>query len=284
MHALIPRRRVVAARDRRAAAHPLACLLALALSPFPLTSCDDSTSNESAAAVTYGTPVTLGDGEARVYVVETDGAPNEVGVALSPSAFEGLPPDHGEGGMQMPDGHSTYGYVVPMPADHGTPYQFVLLHWNPAGHVPPGVYDVPHFDFHFYTISDAERMAIVPSDPEFAEKGARYPEAVFLPGPYEPIEGDLVPLMGAHWADPASPELNGQDFTQTFIYGTWDGALIFGEPMVTRAFLLSKPSARTPIATPAQYRTPGYYPSEYRVYWEPERNEYRVALSGLAPH
>jgi hypothetical protein len=87
--------------------------------------------------------------------------------------------------------------------------------------------------------------------------------------------------MGAHWVDPTSPELNGELFTRTFLYGSWDGEMIFAEPMVTKAFLETKPDFRAAIPTPARYAVAGHYPTEYRVYWNEETKEYRVALAGL---
>lgn len=70
-------------------------------------------------------------------------------------------------------------------------------------------------------------------------------------------------------------------FTRTFLYGSWDGELTFAEPMVTKAFMETKPDFRAPIATPAKYAAPGHYPTEYRVYWNAVTQEYRVALAGL---
>ena len=87
--------------------------------------------------------------------------------------------------------------------------------------------------------------------------------------------------MGAHWVDPKSPELNGELFTRTFLYGSWDGRMIFAEPMVTKAFMETKPDFRAPIPAPARYAAPGHYPTEYRVYWNEAAKEYRVALTGL---
>ena len=167
-----------------------------------------------------------------------------------------------------------------MPGRNGTPYRFVGLDWNPAGHVPPGIYDQPHFDFHFYPIAEAERDAIVPSDPEFGAKGERVPAAEYVPAGYRKLPG-AVPLMGAHWVDPKSPELNGEPFTRTFLYGSWDGELTFAEPMITKAFLETKPDFQAPIAVPARYAAAGRYPTEYRVYWSAGAKEYRVALAGL---
>lgn len=255
-------------------------ILLPAFASVALVACSESTAGELATTTIYGEAVRVGNGTARTYAVQSAGVPTEVGVALSEGAFTGLPADHAPGGIAMPDGHHTYPVDLPMPAGYGTPFRFVGMDWHPAGHEPPGIYDRPHFDFHFYTISPAERDAIVPSDAQFEAKGSRYPAAEFRPAGYTPLPG-AVPLMGAHWVDPASPELNGKPFTATFLYGTWDGKLNFAEPMVTKSFLESKPDFRSPIATPVRYAEPGRYPTEYRVYWHAASREYRVALTGL---
>ena len=47
--------------------------------------------------------------------------------------------------------------------------------------------------------------------------------------------GAAVPDMGNHLIDAKSPELvsQGQVFTHTFIFGAYDGHVIFYEPMIT---------------------------------------------------
>ena len=146
----------------------LPALAGFALAGLALAACDDSTAGEPPSLTSYGAPVPLGDGTARVYAEFTRGAPAEIGVALSETAFSGLPADGAAGGMPMPDGHHTYASVLRMPAQNPTPYRFVAVDWNPAGHMPPGIYDEPHFDFHFFSATEAQRDAIAPSDPEFA--------------------------------------------------------------------------------------------------------------------
>lgn len=266
----------------RTLAAGLARVFVPALAVVSLAACGESTASEPDFITAYGSPVSVGNGSARVYVVLGKGAPAEVGVALSEAMLAGLPADRSPGGTQMPDGHHTYDYILPMPARNPTPYRFVGLGWNPAGHVPPGIYDQPHFDFHFYSITEAQRSAILPSDPAFDTKAARRPAPELVPAGYVQLPG-AVPLMGAHWVDPASPELNGELFTRTFIYGSWDGELTFAEPMITKAFMETKPEFEAPIATPARYRAAGYYPTAYRVYLNAETKEYRVALAGLVP-
>lgn len=262
--------------------HGIAFMHALlsVLAGVALAACTASEASEPASVTTYGAPVAMGKGTARAYVVHAKGAPAEIGVALSEAAFSGLPADGAAGGAQMPDGHHMYMYTLQMPDRHSTPYRFVGLDWSPAGHVPSGIYDKPHFDFHFNSISEAERNAIVPSDPEFEAKAERRPAPDLAPPGYQKLPGG-VPLMGAHWVDPTSPELNGKPFTRTFLYGSWDGQMIFAEPMITKAFLETRPDVRAPIPTPARYAATGHYPTEYRVYWNEATREYRVALTGL---
>jgi hypothetical protein len=287
-------------------------LTALAL--LPIAACQQtptgdrsapSTSRAASAAEArgthrqYGVPVRVGNGRARTYVVldqKNAGRPLEVGVALDERAMEGLSEaaphgaaapghEHEHVGMQM--------YDLAMPAQNPTPYKFVELDWNPGGHDPAPIYGAPHFDFHFYTVTPAERDAIDPADPAFGQKAANYPQGDLVPAnfmvlPPPPAPAPAVPRMGVHWSNLAAPELQPPgsptraDFTHTFIYGSWDGQFTFAEPMITRAYLLSKPDVTVPVSVAARHATPGYHPSAYRVTWDAQAKEYRVALTGLA--
>ena len=228
----------------------------------------------------YGPPVKVGDGMARTYVLLDAKAGQravELGVALDERAMQGLPMDEA---MHM--------YDLRLPAQSPAPYQFVQLDWNAHGHPPMGVYTAPHFDFHFYVISKAERDAIMPTDPAFAAKANHLPSQEYRPQFYAPLvpPGGMpveaaVPMMGVHWFDVRSPEFNGGSFTRTFIYGSWDGQVTFYEPMVTRAYLLSQPDAVTPIGVAPQVRQPGSYPTAYRVSYDAQAREYRVSPTNL---
>jgi len=151
---------------------------------------------------------------------------------------------------------------------------------------------VPHFDFHFYTISLQERNSIVPSDPDFAAKARNLPTGEYVP-PFYVVPGDpaalAVPMMGVHWFDVRAPELQNilghpelyQPFTKTFIYGSWNGRFTCFEPMVTREYLLSHPNSVTDISTPDLYPEAGYFPAVYRVTYDEQAKEYRIALTNL---
>lgn len=257
----------------------------------------------------YGTPTKVGNGMVRTYVIldEKDGRrPLEVGVAFTEDALEGLPAPMPGGPM----GHENSPvYLLNLPAQNPTPYQFVELDWNPAGHEPESVYTFPHFDFHFYTVSQEFRASILPSDPQYGAKAANLPAPEYRAPFYidamtaaggAPAAAVAVPMMGVHWLDVRSPELQKltghpelyQPFTATFIYGSWDGQFIFDEPMITRAFILSKKDATDPavrdqvipVSTAAHYSPAGYYPSAYRIAYDPQAKEYRVALTQLSWH
>jgi hypothetical protein len=235
----------------------------------------------------YGPPLKVGDGMARAYVVlnaKAGQAPAELGIALDEKALDGLPTD----GMM-------YAFDLQLPAQSPAPYRFAELDWNPHGHVPPGVYTVPHFDFHFYMVPQSARDAIDPANPQFAAQASDLPTGDLVP-PFYVVPGPpaavAVPRMGVHWSDVRSPELQGilgnpsgyQPFTKTFIYGSWDGSFTFLEPMVTREYLLTHPDAVSPISVPARYAQSGWYPTSYRVTYDAQAKEYRIALSGMVQH
>lgn len=258
----------------------------------------------SGAAYRYGAALKVGNGAARAYVLtdQASGVPLEIGIALSEQALEGLP-STGEGhhsGHTMP-----HAFLFDLPANHGTPYQFVEMNWNPGGHEPPGVYDTPHFDFHFWTASKTLRASILPEDPAYATKADHVPAKEYIPafnlalGPPGAKPSEIaVPMMGVHWIDVRSAELQGllgkpdayKPFTATFIHGSWDGKLVFWEPMITRAHIAAKRTATDAlvqdeliaIPLPARYQTPGYYPAAYRIMWDAKAREYRIALAKLA--
>jgi hypothetical protein len=239
----------------------------------------------------YGTPSKLGNGMARAYVVVSSGEdrkPIELGVAVDAIALDGLPTT----GMPVM-------LRLQLPRLAPEPYEFVMFNWNSHGHEPEGVYNLPHFDFHFYTVPEKEVDGIVPSDPDFAANANDVPEGDFLPafysllaGPGDPPSAVAVPQMGVHWIDVRSPELQGifgnpggfETFTKTFIYGSWDGRLTFLEPMITHAYLLTQPEEVVPVPQPARYPQAGWYPSAYSISFDAQAREYRIALVDLSWH
>ncbi|MEO5817215.1 MAG: DUF5602 domain-containing protein [Gemmatimonadaceae bacterium] len=219
---------------------------------------------------TFFGPVTaLASGTARTYVtLDGSGAPTEIGVALTESALTGLP-----------NATAEYAFALPSQAS-ATAFKHAVINWMPTGHPPPMVYTVPHFDVHFYTIAQATREGIVLGDSVLTAKIMRQPAPEFIPAGY--AAGMAAALMGLHWNDPDAPERHGGPFTRTFIYGSYDGAMIFAEPMIAKAYLDAKPDvASVPVKLPAQYGVHGYQATSYAVGWDAVAKEYRIALTGL---
>ncbi|AUN97741.1 hypothetical protein C0V70_06370 [Bacteriovorax stolpii] len=213
----------------------------------------------------WGEKVNVGEGYARSYIVKGhDKEVKEIGIAISEEGLNGLPDEMKE-------------YTLPMPANTEVyPYKHITFDWNPHGHEPMGVYDKPHFDIHFYFITEEERHAISCMD-EDTIPCLMQPDADYLVSDYAPTPAG-VPMMGWHWVDLLSPEFNGGIFTRTFIYGYYGGETIFIEPMVTIDYLLSKEESTLPIRQPAKFPYDGYYPKNYQVKYDDCMKMYKVVL------
>lgn len=222
----------------------------------------------------YSSTLPVGNGVARAWITENkNGEPISVGIKLSEKALQNLPVN-------------TTQYVFTLPKNKGQNFfTHVLFDWNPLGHEPAEIYDVPHFDIHFYTISNEDRLKIPFLTPENldtppASQFDILPASQYIPTFYIPLPG-LVPEMGAHWVNFTSPELNGYPFTHTMIWGSYNGEFIFWEPMITLDYLLSKPDATFPISQPEKYQKDGWYANEYKISYSTSPKEYNISLIDL---
>jgi hypothetical protein len=223
--------------------------------------------NSSARTTTFLGPQTqMGEGKIRSFITISDeGHPMEYGVAMTKGAMEGLP--------STP---ATAMLKIPQKALDLTPFEFIMVDWNPEGNAPDFLSSAPHFDFHFYMISMEERSAIA-----LGPNMEKIPPAGYMPENYFPTPGG-VPRMGKHWLDQQAPELNGTPFSKTFIYGSYNGKVVFYEPMITRDFLLSEKICTIPFSTP-QFFSPNntWYPSEYKIYRYDKTGEIMVSLGAF---
>ncbi len=107
-------------------------------------------------------------------------------------------------------------------------------------------------------------MEAIPPYEADSSKFNNWPAPDYLPEHYF-NPGGGVPQMGTHWVDLTSPEFNGQPFTQTFIYGSYDGKITFHEPMITLEFLKNSSDFERDIPQPVKVQKSGYYPTKERV-------------------
>jgi hypothetical protein len=218
----------------------------------------------------------LGDGEARSWVeVDRSGKPLALGISFTETALDNLP-------QSKPEGADGYEYTLSLPKEASvTAIDHVSIDWNPKGHIPPGIYDVPHFDFHFYTISPSMRSKIT-LDAEDMKRCQTKPDAKYMPKGYMYAPGGEYKGMGAHWVDTQTPELHGKKFTQTFVWGSYNGKIAFIEPMVAMSYLRSQPKMFVPIKQPVSFGVKGkYYPTKYSIKYDQASAEYSVTLFGF---
>ena len=210
------------------------------------------------------------------YEVDDNDNPVRIAVAVDDAAMASL--DRNAPGA---DGHhheNDINVSLHPKAVAGTPFQHIFLGWNPVGHEPMFIYGKPHFDFHFYNTSAEERAAIPAYDATSAAMFDKAPPLGFMPATYI-NPGGGVPQMGAHWVDATSPELNGQPFTQTFIYGAYNGKVTFMEPMITEAFILANPGYQRDIPQPTKFQKAGWYPTKMRI--EKKEGATSIILEGF---
>jgi hypothetical protein len=213
--------------------------------------------------------VNVGNGKAWSWIETAEsGIPMSIGVTLTEDALTGLADTANHD-------HLSYEFTVPS-TPFATPFKHITIDWNPQGH-PPGFYMAPHFDFHFYTITSAERHTI-PAYAEDSNSFKQFPAPAYLPVGYiNPGGGEAE--MGAHWVDVMSPELNGLPFTQTIIYGTYKGKVNFLEPMITHEFLTDTASFQRNIPRPAKVMETGYYPTIMRL--THSSGVYKLSMEGM---
>lgn len=195
----------------------------------------------------------LYDGKAFTWAkLKADGTPEQLAITITDAALKSVPVDGDH------TGHQNH-LVLSFHPKHGTAFDHVQVDWNPAGHEGP-MYMLPHFDFHYYLMTPAAVDGIVEGPAMNNQPAADYVPA----GHIAPVPG--VPKMGLHWLDPTSPELGGgQVFTQTFIYGSYDGKINFLEPMITKAFLDTTTTFSRAIPQPVKFKQTGYYPTRMSV-------------------
>jgi len=246
----------------------------------------------------------IGNGEVSSYVEFTkEGKPAKIGIVFSADALEGLP-------ASLSDGHNCsdrnddgkidrngecnpwHEWVIPLPREVSRntdiPFKWVLLNWNPGGHIPPGVYDRPHFDVHYVMepIADIFSIEAGTCGPEFVsceqfETGRKSVPDNYMHTDFQNVDA-VAPSMGNHLVDLTAREFNGKPFTHTWIFGTYNGRIIFYEQMATREFILSKTNEELAIKSPPAVGKSGYYPTVYSVKYDDDTDEYAVSIEGFA--
>lgn len=248
----------------------------------------------------FGWRAPLGQGSATSFAdLEKDGTPRAIGVMLSADALATLPKEpsdyhhcydrDGDGvTAQAAECIHTHEIVIPLPdavTQRGdVPFSWVLLNWNLNGHMPPGIYDVPHFDVHFYIASIEDTFAIQdgPCGPEYVACDdyamAKMPVPSNLMHPDFKDVDAVAPAMGNHLIDVDGHEFHGQGFTSSWIYGVYGGKVTFWEQMIALSYLESRPNMCAPIKVPPAVEVAGYYPTQRCIRYDASADAHAVSL------
>lgn len=281
--------------------------IALLLSASGVALCVYPATGRASSDIHYGAPVAVGHGTMRSYLaLDAAGEPIELGILMDSGAFDGLPGGLSTTGRcfdlnangridESGECEGDYEYVLPLPAvtedRWDIPFQWIAVNWNAHGHVPPGIYDLPHFDFHFYIANEAAVHAIglgscgIFMDCEHFKRATQPVPAKYVDHRHVNVDA-AVARMGNHLIDSSAPEFAKppRKFTHTWIFGAYDGRITFYEPMITREFFMTMPNVCTAIKQPAAFQLSGYYPTRYCIRHHARADKFTVSLEGLEYH
>lgn len=200
-----------------------------------------------------------------------------VGVSLPLKLVDRQPQQGGSG----PAG-AIASLAFPSIVQENTYFNHFELHTSPMGHpisplaVNPDRNRVPHFDLHFYGISEAQVRAIVPT-------GAPLPPipSQLLPAGYtQPGPVELIPQMGRH-SNPAWALSDPNPLTTVMLAGFLPDAskMHFIEPMITREVFLQREDFTLPVPTPQSLGQNTLYPASFDAVFQ--GNSYQLIYSGF---
>jgi len=208
----------------------------------------------------YGPQEQVGEGHARTFAtISHSGVPQEIGVIFTDKALSGLPAEN-----------ALYSFPFHHKALEATPFENVLLGLSAHGHpLPPSGEIAAHFDVRFMMMTEEERLAI-PAPPS---SGFDAPPSGYLPANY--VQNAALAQVGRHWS---YSTVAGTTVNHTMVYGTWNGALTFINPIVTLTTIASGSSYSISYPQPQYFSEHNYYPTKYNIYEDDKGNHY-ISLS-----
>jgi hypothetical protein len=219
---------------------------------------------------------TVMDSEVCTWVVMSEGAVLELGASIPLALIENVPAD---APMVWPPVQLA-AIALPAEARSALGLDHLGINWEAHGH-PPTAFMTPHFDFHLYSVAEAQVQAIDCSD---SSKPAELPERYVLPDIDVPGMGTLVglcvPSMGMH-AMVGADVADSEPFRASMVVGYYRGNPIFFEPMVSRALLMKRSDFSLPMPVVAGLPANVHYPSQFHAEYDAEGQQYRLIFKGF---
>ena len=243
------------------------------LSASTLSSCsqsDNTITPVSKAETYFGESKPFGGDSIRSWIkTDMNGNPISIGITFREAAFLKLETQPDSVFMlmlpSMPVG--TTSSVIAPPFDH------IEVDWVSKGDsIPP--FNTPHFDVHFFTVSEAEQIAVTGGpDTASTNMNRKYFPFGFLP------DNQAEPGMGLHFMD--STLSKTKTFGTTMMYGFYHGNYYFIEPMFAASYF-NKMSGVVEYQGPQYYKKSGYYTNGYSIIFD--SSQYSIGIGGLRLH
>lgn len=233
-------------------------------------------SKDSAVLILLGEQTTVFDGSVTTWAVQRgNGVVDEMGATISMTTIQNAP-------TTFPGGPGPAGAVAvlkfPESVRGKTFIDHFELHWEPHGHPPLGIFDKPHWDFHFYSIPEAQVRLIEPNASALPRPAA-VPSGWLNAANDDEYLAQVVPQMGFHSLE--SRVLDpGYVFDHTLIFGYWKGQNIFVEPMITKAWFEKEEDRQYSQAIPVPPGIPSgtRYPTRLEVRYASEASVYTITF------
>lgn len=173
-----------------------------------------------------------------------------------------------------------FGSNLPPEAATQTGMKGVTYSYMPHGHIPQGVYDIPHWEFHV-TFLTAEEFGNI----DCTDK--RTPPDSFLPGGWLMSLGDgelgCTPKVGYHAFNLKAPEYNGERFTRSFLLSYYAGDIVGYEPKFTVELLKERktPTVVNPPDLTFLAKKDKSLPTEFEFRYDDKTETYLGILKGF---
>jgi len=216
--------------------------------------------------------VLLGQGIVQPFTdVNQDGNPTAFGLRMTEAALRTLP--------AVP---VTFILDLP-PQASATAFTHIEVRYWPHGHNPPGLFDQEHFDFIPFIITRQEREQITAVG-EDLDRVLKQPSADAVPPGFVQIpnvdEFFAEPRFGTRFFNPNSA-IPLSPFTRAMFLGYYNGMLDFLEFAVAKAQLDAKVHITDPIPLPPTVAKPGYYPTQFEVFFDNSQQQYEIKFDNL---
>lgn len=253
----------------RHTAIPVALLIPIAVA-IPAARGQNASTVESCARVA--------DSEVCTWVTMDGESVSALGATVPLDLVEGVPLDAEMVWPPAPMGS------VPLPAEARAALgvDHLGINWEAHGH-PPGPFLAPHFDFHFYNLTQEEVGAI---DCSNEQKPPTLPSGHSLPDIEIPGMGVLiglcVPHMGMHAMTDDLIE-GAEPFEASLVLGYYGGTPVFFEPMISRDRLLEKTDIELTVPAIDDLPRGVRYPTRFRAEYDEADRQYRMVFTGFDP-